>query len=82
MAIKKLTAAQVDARRSGSANEEYVEFLKKLKSGEGGETTIADEGVSRQTIKNRLNKAAAVADVKIKFIRSASDQVVFEVVKE
>lgn len=82
MAIKKLTAAQVDARRTGTANEEYVEFLKKLKAGEGGEATVAHEGVSRQTIKNRLNKAAAVAGVKIKYFRSSPDQVVFEVVKE
>lgn len=81
MPIEKLTRKQMQEQaypRSGGY-EPYVEGLKSLRAGEGGRITVEDEGVSRQSVKNRLKKSADVAGVKIKFRRSAQDVVIFEV---
>lgn len=72
--IRKLTAAQLAAR------PEYVHFLQGLAVGEGGMARVADEGVGRQSLKNRISAAAQAAGVSIKYHRSGADSVVFEVV--
>lgn len=83
MAFDKLSKAEIARYRTGGGGgyAEYVPFLQNLKPGEGGWTTVEQENVSRQTIKNRLNKSAEHLDIKIKFKRSEANKVVFEVVK-
>lgn len=71
--ITKLTAAQLAAR------PDYVLVIQGLAVGEGGMATTADEGTSKITLKNRLNRAAQAAGVAIKFHRSDDTTVVFEV---
>jgi hypothetical protein len=78
--FQRLTAADLARHRAVGSNPEYVEFLTGLTPGEGGRINAADAGVGRQTVKNRLNSAAAATGVKIKFVRSSADTVVFEVV--
>jgi len=83
MAIQKLTRDDLTRNKPmgrRGANPEYVTFLQGLKTGEGGKAVVADEGVSRQSVKNRLNSAAKVVGVTLKFHRSAEEEVVFEVV--
>ena len=80
MPLVKLSAAELSSRSGRrSANGEYVQFLKGLVVGEGGEAIVATEGASRQTIKNRLQRAADESRVKLKFLRSGADSLVFEV---
>jgi hypothetical protein len=83
MPLEKLTAdafARMATQPSSfRANQEYVSFLSKLKSGEGGRVMVADEGVSRQQVKNRLKRAAAITGRKIRFIASDRTTVVFAV---
>ena len=80
MPFEKLTAEQLNAASGTStANAEYVAFLRSLRVGQGGRTTVKDEGTSKQTIKNRLIKAAGAAGVTIKFRRSSADEVLVEV---
>ena len=80
MPLEKLTAAELDGRPSGRAKPEYVRFLSGLRVGQGGRAVVADEGVSRQSVKNRLKFAAEAAGVEIKFQRSSPNDVVFAVV--
>ena len=56
-------------------------FLKGLRVGEGGKAVVAEEGVSRQSVKNRLLVAADVLGKAIVFRRSDTALVVFEVVE-
>lgn len=81
MALEKLTKQDLmgNHRPSGATND-YAKFLRNLKPGEGGRTTVAKEGVSRQTIKARIKKAAEVAGTSIKFRRAPVDTVIFEVI--
>jgi len=83
MAFDKLTKADLARYRTGGGggHPEYVPFLQNLKPGEGGWTTTEQEKVGRQTIKNRLTKSAEHLGIKIKFKRSESNKVVFEVVE-
>lgn len=80
MPLEKLSQTQLRRQRGSGVNQEYVAFLRSLKPGEGGRTTVESEGVSRQTIKNRLKKAADFLDVRIRFLRSDPDEVVFQIV--
>lgn len=82
MALEKLSKAQLQVYRSGSANSEYLETMRTLRPGEGGKVSLTKDKVSRQTAKNRLRAAAAAANVNIKFLRlrGNEDEVVFEVV--
>ena len=80
--IERLTPTDLDRMRSASRYPEYVEFLQGLRVGQGGRVVVADTGVSRQSVKNRINKAATVAGVEIAFLRSSPDIVVFEVVSK
>lgn len=82
MPLEKLTKAELAKQSSVGANAEYVHFLQSLKPGEGGRTTVEAEGVSRQTIKSRLKKAADYLGVKIRFVRSDPDQVVFQLLSK
>ena len=80
MPFEKLTAAQLNAASGTTgAKPEYVAFLKSLKVGEGGRSTVKAEGATRHTVKNRMKKAADTAGVTIKFSRSSADLVVFEI---
>jgi hypothetical protein len=81
--FEKITAEGF-ARMKGApsrnrANPEYVAFLAKLKPGEGGRVTVADEGVTRQQVKNRLRRAATITGRNIKFIASDAATVIFAV---
>ena len=79
MPLEKLSRADIARYRAGGGHPEYVAFLSTLSVGEGGWTTVEDEGVSRQTIKNRLSKSAQALGVGIAFKRSPPDRVVFEI---
>lgn len=81
MPIEKLTKKQLQEKsfRASAGHEPYTAFLKSLRVGEGGRVTVEDEGVTRQTIKNRLTKSADAAGVQITFHRSPQEIVVFEV---
>lgn len=79
MPLEKLSRNELKRERTASANPEYVAFLQSLKPGEGGRTTEAAEGVSRQTIKTRLKRAAQELGIGIRFKRSSADDVIFEV---
>ena len=80
MPFEKLTAEQLNAASGTStAYAEYVAFLRPLRVGQGGKTSVKDEGVSKQTVKNRMIKAAEAAGVKIKFRRSSAEEVIVEV---
>lgn len=80
MPLQKLTRNQLMGdQRSAGANIDYVKFLRPLKPGEGGQATVEEEGVSRQTIKARLKKAADELDKGIKFHRAPSNKVIFEI---
>lgn len=81
MAFEKLTRTQLNAMSGGTQIQEYVEFLASLSVGEGGKTTTGRAKVGRQTIKNRLNKAAEHLGMEINFLRSKPEEVVFEVVR-
>lgn len=73
MPFDKLTADQVTAYGS-----QYVSFLRSLKPGEGARAKCSEEGVTKITLKKRLEKAAGMANVQIKFHRSPEDQVILE----
>jgi len=86
MALQKLTRAdfemlQGDGRPGRGPSSEYIAFLKSLKNGEGGKAIVADEGITRQSVKNRLNSAAKTLGVGIKYHRSGAQEVMFEVVE-
>lgn len=66
---------------SSAGNAEYVAFLKDAKVGEGGKLEVSAEGVSRQSIKNRLTQASKITGTQIKFYRSSAEEVVFQVVE-
>lgn len=71
--IRTLTAAQLSAR------PDYVAFLQSAAVGTGGMASVADEGVGKTSLKNRLSAAADAAGVTIRYKRSGPDTVVFEV---
>jgi hypothetical protein len=78
--FQKLNRQELDRFRTTASYPEYAEFLSDMRKGDGGRITVAEAGVGRQTIKNRLNSAAAALGMQIKFVRSRSDDVVFEVI--
>jgi hypothetical protein len=79
MPIQKMTKKDFEAPVAGHA--EYIEYLTSARVGEGGRLLVDEEGVSRQSIKNRLNIASKVTGKNIKFYRSAASEVVFQVVE-
>lgn len=84
MLFQKLTKMDLAAHSSGGrrgARPEYVEFIKDLRLGQGGKVDVVAANTTRQTVKNRINSAATEVGRKIKFIRSSSDLVVFEIVE-
>ena len=76
--FKKLTRADLDRYRATASFPEYVKFLSGLRKGEGGSVSVKAAGVGRPTVKKRLTQSAAAAGVKIRFVRSPADEVVFE----
>jgi len=78
--IERLTSAELNRFRTTSRNPEYVEFLSALRVGEGGRIAVADTGVSRISVKNRVDQAAKIAGVQVKYLRSPQDVVVFQAV--
>jgi hypothetical protein len=81
MPIRKLSSQDLFAHtaRKRSAVPAYVEFFATTRVGEGGRAKVAEEGVSRQTLKKRLKTAAGEAGRSIEFRPSAKEEVVFEV---
>ena len=80
MSIHVLSPSELSERRAtAGVATEYVKALATIPAGSGGEVDIAEEGIGRESVKNRLKKAAAHANVQIKFVRSGKGQVVFEV---
>jgi len=81
MPLQKLDRSQLQAhaRPKRRKPSPYVFFMGGLRVGEGGRAIVAEEGVSRQQIKNRLQAAAKSVGVIIKFARSSPDEVVFRV---
>lgn len=73
MPLQKLSRNQV------TAHPEYVDFVQSLRVGEGGESTVERERVGKVSIKQRLDRAAGVVGVKIRYIRSDKETVVFQV---
>jgi hypothetical protein len=82
MPLEKLSANQLKERPRGRVNNRYLDFIQSLRSGEGGRTTTQREKATKQTIKNRLKKAAAAAAMDIDFIRTPPTEVVFKVTKK
>jgi hypothetical protein len=78
--ITKLSPSDLARLRATASHPEYAEFLGTLTVGEGGRVDVAAANVGRQTIKNRINAAAAATGVKVKHLRSNADTVVFEMV--
>ena len=79
MPITILSAQELALRRArAGAHAEYVDALTSMQVGQGAEVDVAAEGVSRQMVKNRLSKAAESLGVSIKYLRSDSNTVVFE----
>ena len=79
MPIQKLSKKDFETPVAGHA--ECIEFLSSARVGEGGRMIVEEEGVSRQSVKNRLNIASKVTGKTIKFYRSAASEVVFQVVE-
>ena len=82
MPIEALTKKDLEVTSSpGTLHQEYVDFLESCRLGSGGKLEVAKEGAGRQTVKNRLKKAADATGKKIKFLRSPATQVIFQVVE-
>ena len=79
MPIQALTPAELSVSSPSEAAQSYAAFLRDCPVGHGGRITVADEGASRLTIKNRLKQAAALAGVVLRYPRSSKDVVVFEI---
>jgi len=79
MPIQALTPAELKVSSPSEATQGYAAFLQSCQAGHGGRITVAEEGASRLTIKNRLNQAAELAGVVLRYPRSSKDVVVFEV---
>jgi len=80
MPLEKLSNQELSTHVSGrGAPEEYVNFLNGLRVGQGGRAVVSKEGVSRQSVKNRLIRAAESVGLELKFRRSPAETVVFEV---
>lgn len=82
MPLQKISRGEMAATRGGGrgANPEYVSFFRTLRPGDGGRAIVAEEGVSRPTLKKRLDAAAREAGVTITFHSSSAQELVFEVV--
>lgn len=63
-----------------SVDTEYVRTLRTLKVGEGVRASTKTEGAGKVTLKKRLQQAADVAGLNVKFHRTNADTVVLEVV--
>lgn len=73
MPLEKLSRVEIESLRGGGGREadpEYVRFMRTMKPGDVGRANLTTEGVTKQSMKNRLNKAAGSAGVKVKFLRS------------
>jgi hypothetical protein len=83
MSLQKISREEMARSRGGGrgAHPEYLAFFHSCQVGDGGRAVVADEGVSRQSVKNRLNVAAAQAGATIRYHRSGPEDVVFEVVE-
>lgn len=83
MAVKILNREEALKRsKRGGINEEYASSIRK--AGVGGiiGIDVKEEGVTRQTVKNRVKTTAEALGYAIKFWRSGPDDVVFEIVEE
>jgi hypothetical protein len=77
--FEKLSQEQLARRQGRGANPEYVQFLQTLGMGDGGRVSVAQAGVTRQSVKARLQRAARQLGLEISFLRSGGDEVLFTV---
>jgi hypothetical protein len=80
MAIQKMSKAELKKYRPSGGSGVYTADLRDMKVGDGGMATTKQEKCTKQTIKNRLNKSAEGLGMKIKYLRSSAEEVVFQVV--
>lgn len=77
--FQKLSRAELERYRLTASFPEYTDFLTDMRKGDGGRVSVVEANVGRQTVKNRLKATASSLGMQIKFVRSKSDEVVFEV---
>jgi len=71
--------AAMRARRRASVDlSEYSEFIRGLELGEGGEVTL-NEMDQKRTVKRRLTRAARQMNKDVRYRRSESNIIRFEV---
>lgn len=71
-------AAELTASR-GEAASEYIDNMRDLEPGTIVRIRPGDEGVQKQTVKNRLNRAAKALGVEVDYMRSPADEVLFTI---
>lgn len=71
-------AAELTASR-GAAASQYLDDMRHLEPGQIARIRPEDEGVQKQTVKNRLNRAAKALGVEVDFMRSPADEVLFTI---
>lgn len=80
--FRKLSAEEVAAmraRRRGSVDlTDYIDFLRTLDVGEGGEVTLKPDEQKR-TVKRRLTRAARQLNKDVRYRRSEGNVIRFEV---
>ena len=78
----KLSADEITAmgsRRRGAIDlTEYMDFLRDINTGEGGELAL-EEGEQVRTVKRRMTRAATQLNKTIRWRRSVDGKVRFEV---
>lgn len=81
MPMEKLTKKQLAEASTSAATgyAPYVKVMQDMRVGEGGRVDMSKEKVGRQTVKNRVKKSAEACHLEVKFRRSPSDLVIFEV---
>lgn len=79
MAIHALTPDELKVSSPNASVLDYAAFLTACAIGHGGKLYVEEEGVGRQTLKARLNQAATLAKVALRYPRAGKDVVVFEV---
>jgi hypothetical protein len=76
--IQKLNRVELDRYRVTASFPEYAE-IADMRKGDGGKVVVTEANVGRQTVKNRLKATSSAYGLRIKFLRSKPDVVVFEV---
>jgi len=81
MAIEYLTADHLALIEvTNRTSPEYVAFMQRMMPGDAGRAIVAQEGITQQAIKNRLDAIAEVLGITLRYLPGSSDEVVFEAV--